>query len=291
MMPKGPVGSLPALGLLLLLWLCGPAMGQSSTGPGEKPVDGAAPRLTPGAVPWEHLRFEARKFIFEGTTDIRLELDGAGGPLLGLQSAFAGRSSEVTLWFEPTTGAVFQRVKQRHGRKAYQKIHLFSPGGVWARRASPDRERGEPEDTPAAWTQLDEAFYPHPAEPCPVISEPSLLFYLLSAADLRVGESLELCVFSDKTVQPITVRAVERQSAPVDYREMGRGTPKTRRGDTDIIRMAIEPGDHAESFELMGLSGGVEIDVDPTARLPVRVSGNVPGLGKVDVRLESVGWR
>ena len=47
-------------------------------------------------------------------------------------------------------------------------------------------------------------------------------------------------------------------------------------------------GDKNEDFELLGLSGNIELALDAETRTPLLLSGNAPVFGKVTLRLSEV---
>jgi hypothetical protein len=61
--------------------------------------------------------------------------------------------------------------------------------------------------------------------------------------------------------------------------------------EIDAVRILVtaRAGDVAggplEPFEVLKLRGDIEIFLDETSRLPVRIRGNVPDLGDIDLRL------
>ncbi len=284
--------------------------------------------LDPERVPWTRLRYEARKLFFSGTTEVRLagprsDLAGEliesprgaaleadpggrtpGGPdpgrpdpqlsRLTLESAFAGRRSEVEVWFDPGTAAALQRRKQRYGKKAYEKIYRFTADGVFSRRRSPriSGRRGS-----EWWGRLEEEFYRYPGERggCPVVAEPTVLFYLLAAAELTPGEPLAVCTFSRRDLSRIEVWPAGAATLRVDYAELSGGERRQRQGEIETLRVTVRaranprrPLDGGE-FEFLGLVGDVEIFV--AGGVPVEVRGRLPRFGRVQVRLVEVELR
>lgn len=258
---------------------------------------------------WNELRFTAKKLFLESTTDVRLDVvdheslagvlreptDGEAGLRPGaspvarmvVSSRFGSRHDESSLWFELVNSRALQRLKIRHGSKAYQKTYRFAAGGVHSHRVAP--EEGEARLPPEHWSKIEDRFYPHGSEGCPVVIEPTALLHRLAEHPPAVGQSLELCAFSDKTTHRIVAENKGLHRVVVDYLTYLPGVeiPVRQQGETLLLRLEVRPAAEDDELELLGLEGAVEIWIDPGLRLPVRVVGKVGFLGKVAVKLES----
>ncbi len=279
-------------------------------GAGGESRSAAADDLDPDRVPWTRLRYEARKLFFKGTTEVRLGAGsrrdliaspghaalepGSGGPaprvsLLELDSVFAGRRSEVEVWFDPGGLVAFQRRKLRHGKKAYEKIYRFTADGVFSRRRSPRISGRRPAEP---WGRLEEEFYRYPGERggCPTVAEPTMLFYLLAAAELTPGEPLTACTFSRRDLSRVEVRAAGAATLKVDYAELTDGERRQRQGEIEALRVTVRarPLDGGD-FEFLGLEGDVEIFL--VDGVPVEIRGRLPRFGRVQVKLVEVELR
>ncbi len=273
----------------------------------------AAAGLDPDRVPWTRLRYEARKLFLKATTEVRLvtrsraEVDGQlirslrgaalePGPsvsVLELDSSLAGRRSEAAVWFDPGEAFALQRRKLRHGRNAYQKTYRFTRGGVFSHRRAP-RDSGEGRRPPAEWGKVEEAFYAHPAEGsgCVAVAEPSLLFYLVAAAELEPGKPLTICAFSRKALSRVELRPTGKVPIAIDYDEISAGGRNRRQGEVETLRVAIRArpfGRDDDGFEFLGLEGDVELFL--AGGIPVEVRGRLPRFGRVQVRLVEVELR
>ncbi len=268
----------------------------------------AAVDLDPDRVPWTRLRYEARKLFFKGTTEVRLagprgdragELIAspgraglepkAGVSLIELESAFAGRRSVAEVWFDPGSAGALQRRKQRYGKKAYEKIYRFTGDGIFSRRRSPRISGRRPGEW---WGRLEEEFYRYPGERggCPVVAEPTVLFYLLAAAELATGKPLAVCTFSRRGLARVELRSAGTATLDVDYAETSAGERRRRQGEIEALRVTVRARPlNGGDFEFLGLEGDVELFL--AGRVPVEIRGRLPRFGRVQVKLVEVELR
>ena len=265
------------------------------------------PDRSVASVSWQRLDFRAKKLLWTATTEVELTWpstealadqlletpEGTGLPprppvaLLATRSAFAGRSDQVELWFESDTGRALQRRKVRFGSKAYLKTYRFTADGVFSHRVSPtEDERGLEQDS---WSQIEDSTISQAPDRCSRVTEPTALLYTLTAAELEVGDRLELCTFSNKRTQRVVVRVEECVPLEVDHRLVERdGTAARRRGTIETLRVRIAPTDpENEGFEFLGMEGAIDLFVDLEHRLPVRLEGRLGALGRLRVELDA----
>ncbi len=269
----------------------------------------------PSRVSWTRLKFRAEKLFLTAYSEVGLktlqtpEVTAAlitsprsvalmpSGPqtlLLDLESSSGSRDSLVRVWFNPHDASALQRLKRRGGKKAYQKIFRFTRDGTYSLRTAPEN-RSQGRLPPEHWGQVEEFFYPVASESsCAAISEPSLLFYAISAARLAAGgEPLRLCVFSRKSVIPLEIAARGSQRLTVDYAEASARAERRRTEEITVTEIGIQVPEldakgEKTDFKLLGLGGDVAIYLEEASRIPVQVSGRIPGLGKIDVKLIEV---
>ncbi len=298
-----------ALGLTL-------AIVGTAAGSGVRPAWATTPEDP--ALPWQRLEFTASKLFLTATTQVELrwvsrseaeaawlaspDLDRAHGavlqpgphPLLALSldTAFAGRHTTSTTWFDSGQGTVFQSQRQRSGRKAYQKTYRFTTAGTFSLRQAP-ADQGQAALEPNAWTQRHTEFYPHPTglSECAVISEPAVLLYWITAHLPRENQPVSFCTYSNKTVQVLTLTATAAPPMDVDYTLRRNGQRVSRRAAVPVWKVLVEPkptsNEAKEAFEFLGLEGAVEIQVERENRLPVQISGRIPKLGTVLIGLKA----
>lgn len=285
--------------------------------PGAELRAAEPPVPDPQRVRWHQLRFTAAKLLARGTARIRLteqprgeaearfiEAPGhrgieAAGPRLirlDLESAFGGRESKISLWLDPSNARALVRLKVRRGSKAYQKTWRFTTDGIFSHRRAP-LGRNEANLPPEAWGKVEEEFRPHPeTTDCPVVTTPTALFYLASATDLAVDDTLIFCAVSGKTLSRVEVRATDREALRVEYTRNTPHGPRLVRGDIETLRLVVtartlEPQESAGEFEFLGLKGKIELFLDLEDRLPVEVRGRLPILGGVAVKLAEADLR
>ena len=204
---------------------------------------------------------------------------------------------EGTVWFLPEDARALQRTRLKLGNGGSRKVYRYSPTGVHRLRAEPD-DRSEAKLPPTRWTQVRRSEYPFPDNysECVAISDPSALIYIASTTPLAPGDPpIETCVFNKKTLYRVALRPVDERSIPIRYTAVRDGTAEQVERSADVLRIRVqaEPLDpgapQREPFEMLGMEGGnVEILVDVAEHLPVRVSGELPDLGRVDFNLEEV---
>jgi len=281
--------------------------------PGGSSPPPAAPRpaeLDPDRVRWSTLRYEAHKLLLTGRSEVRFadhptprlapELIatpessplGSRSPrtgLLELESRFVGRHSLYRIWFDPRNAAALQRRKARTEKSSYEKTYRYTLDGVFSRRLSPS-DREERSDPEVPWSDLEETFYPHPraAGECRTITEPSLIFYFLATADL--SRPLTICTFSNKVVHRVLLRPEGLEQVGVDYLERTEAGAVRRNGEVASRKVLVEarpmdPEEGEGDFEFLGLEGDVVLYLDPRLGAPVRVTGRLPGLGRLEVEL------
>lgn len=72
-------------------------------------------------------------------------------------------------------------------------------------------------------------------------------------------------------------------------------TRKVEKFNTIKIAITAEPMEsnlnEAENFSFLGLHEDFAIFIDPATQIPIQVSGNIPTVGKADLRLTKVRLR
>jgi hypothetical protein len=267
----------------------------------------------PVRVTWSKLEYQASKLGFSTTSSISLEsftADQAEGHFISagdytglaprepkllrlrILSSLLGRDTRSDLCFGPVKAEAYQAIQHTTGKRFRYRGYRFAEEGVFSvvRKPEPGQEGLPPDHWSNAY---DEAFpYPDWAGKQLVVASPSALFYILSVADLsRVGDHLELPVFSRTDVSLMKIRVERAERIKVDYTIEGGGAGKRRirdRVDTLRLFLSAQPFDErsASDFQLIGLHGDVEIHLDPRYRVPLEIEGSVPRAGKVRIRLK-----
>lgn len=214
-----------------------------------------------------------------------LELHGDAA----LEAVFLGRTVSASTISLTTDGTALQRVKLREGRKRYTKTYRFTEQGVYRLKVAP-RDKQEAKQPRSAWTKVKKAFYPYAAntDDCRIVSEPTGLFYLLSA---NPAEGLEgFCFFFDDELHRLAIRPRGRETIAVDYvRDPATEAEHRTTGKIEALVVSVDkpaaPGKDEKPFEFLGLHGAIRFHLDPATRLPLRISGTAPGLGAVELHL------
>jgi hypothetical protein len=272
----------------------------------------------PDVPRWRELHFQARKLIVTADTWVRLDVLSAAaaakelvvlaGPAplaprgervvrVELETSLLGRRTRNSAWLEPASAAVLQTVSRDIGTRPRLKIQRFGEEGVAIARSTPGRgEEGLPSDR---WTQRSAATLVLPAvgrAGVPVSDSVALFWILASGRLARPGDTVEVTVLSRSRllVASVVVKAAHRLDLDFDERSAAGDRHVGERLDgleLAIDARPLDPAAGGADFEFLGLKGSVRILLDPTRRLPVEVSGAVPNVGTVVVRLQDVTVR
>ena len=261
--------------------------------------------------PWQRLEFQARKLFLSADAAVDFVLAAELPPdercegrppmpgsaaRIRIESTMFGRRSESSLWFDPGSLKAHLRVQQERGSRNRYKRYAFCEGSVEAERATPNP--GEAGLPVAEWTHR----YPlHHAVPLSLeapLSEPSALLHLvgrLAALPSGAGAqtSWKVPMFSNQRVLAVRIkRDPETVTAPPSFSVAGGQAPAqltlVRFGMTPV---AYGPEGSAEDFELLGLEGAIQIVAAKELQVPVSISGRLPPVGRVTVRLRHVKLR
>jgi len=282
-------------------------------------------KLNPDQVLWNRLNFRAKRAVVDVKVDVRLapfstaEFESIWRtnprfipqPSLG-QEVYTIKvkrvidhifSRPVTLsnqvLFEPIQAAAFYRVRLRQGKDDIKRTYWFSRKGVHRLRTRPSmKEEGLGE--PAKWTDARTSFYAYDLNQvgCPQVTDPMLLIYLLSAAHLdKSGDSLSLCVFGKQQLHRLRMQVEGLQTLEVDYSENRAEGNVRKKGKVNGLRITLEAQPlqadlkEAENFSFLGFHKEITIDIDPELRIPLQVSGSIPTIGVVALKLSGVSIR
>ena len=206
-------------------------------------------------------------------------------------------SRAVRLWnqvlFDPQKANSFYRVRLRRGKDDIERAYWFSGEGVHRLRRMP-RVKAETSLDPAKWTDVRTSFYPYDLTRlgCPQVVDPMLLIYLLSAAPIdREGKILSLCVFGKQQLHRVTLGYQGLESLEVDYSlKSGEGTVREKgKVDGRMVTVKSVPlvsdKKNAENFSFLGMHEDIAIYLDPQLRIPLQVSGKIPTVGLVTLKL------
>lgn len=268
---------------------------------------------------WDSLLFKSDKFFGTVKTKARLEkvpVDEIGGmlissphgevlkpsrtkvfivtinstidPLIGSDELLVTR-----LWFAPQEATALQRIRLRKGKEKWEKTYRWTENGVYRLRIKP-KGADEDELPQERWTDSENSFYPYDLaqSKCGSVTGPSALLYVVSAAGLAVGgPPLNLCVFNKKQLHLVRVRAEKYQLLKINYLEKSQQKETRRKKKAAVLKISFTSRPlfadeaKAEPFSFLGLKGDFDIFIDKVSKIPVQVSGKIPGIGRVDIKL------
>jgi hypothetical protein len=275
-------------------------------------------------VPWTHLSFHAKNFWVEVSTDIQLRLLAATelDALLLAQSKKTpvepqtSQAAELTIntiidfrfrsavkiynriWFDPTNASAFGRVRLRRGEDDFKKIYRFTDQGVFRHRIEP-KDKKEASLAPEKWTDIKDTFYPYNKKElnCPVVSECSLLIYLLSAAPIsKINDPVSLCVWGKRQLHRVQLRNEGTLPIKINYIQKKHQVETRIEGTVRALKFAITAHpietqlEDAENFSFLGFHKDITIYIDPSTALPIQASGIIPTIGKADLVLKEMRW-
>ena len=198
------------------------------------------------------------------------------------------------VWFNQSTGQAYQRIRLRRGRVQWIKGYKWNNKGVFRDKLQPATP-AEGKKSPANWTHETKAFYPYPKDlgACRVISEPTVIFYLLSRlAQKDIRACPEICVFGKKQIHRLSIKQetsvpirVSYKIHPSRYHDISGPILKA-----EVFSIADEPvpsgGMNHEAFSILGLQKDIRIYIDPSRHIPVQVSGINKKLGRLVFELK-----
>jgi hypothetical protein len=187
---------------------------------------------------------------------------------------------------------VLQRDKLRPGKNPYRKIYRFADDGAFRIRLEP-ANHAEAEQSSEHWTKIKESFYAYDgaSSGCAAVSEPTLLLYRVPVLDLETGgKAVSECVFLDDSLYRVRLEPQGRELREVDYSLSAGGAERRVTGNRDVVKVAlrVEPltrGADRADFELLELRGDIAIYLDAVSRVPVALSGERSGFGRIDIPL------
>jgi len=289
--------------------------------PGSTAHAGDPATALPAGVAWKTLSFSASKWGNTVTTTVALESVDAGeaaaeaveadrGDPVQASSARIFRIDVLTaidlalapavrlinrFWFDPAGPAVLFGESSRLGQDEYLRRFRFTRQGAYRFRREPatPEEAGLP---PERWSDAKGSFYPYDpsAWGCGQVAEPNVLIYLFGHIILDpVEPTPPLCVFHKRQLYRVAVLHRGGETAEVSYRVRVGDRDVVKAGGTRTAKLALEAtplGEfegEAEGFSFLGFKDQVEVLLDPASRLPVMIRGDIPPIGRSELRLDS----
>ena len=281
----------------------------------------AGPVFAPASVTWKSLIYQTRSFLGTATAVVKFDTrrqpdfppepagshstssgpgagdvpaQNRGGFCLSLTNTIKPHLSvprfyQARVWFSPENCQAIRRLRLLRGKSNYLKDYLFTPAGVYRYRKKP-ADSTEETFKPELWTDSEKTFYPLPGSlsAATIISEPLLILYYLSAKAAE-AKPAEICVFHKK--QYFRLKLIRKAPVPiqVDYIEQYNAQKRRRqKGEMELsgYRLISRPlagnaAKVAEKFSFMGLTGAIIIYFNEKSRLPLRLDGDIPFIGRV----------
>lgn len=278
-------------------------------------VTPASAELDPARVGWTSVQLTASKFFVSASATVTLATRAsariapdllvpptgtpiAPGPTvveMRYDAELTGLRTVMTALLDPPTGASIQTVLVDSGRRSRERRWRFTDIGAyhWTRRPVSERQAARP---PVEWQDRSEGMRAYPAPlPAGAVTEPAGLVYVLAAAPLQaVGDHVEITAFSRRRLHRVSLELKGNTAVTVDYREQRPGRVERRRGEIEALKVELrgQPVDEGsgkddEPFQFLGLSGAIEVALDPVTRLPLQISGTAPYVGRVAFRLRA----
>lgn len=282
-------------------------------------------KLNPKQVQWTDLLFQAKNFWVEVSTRVALKsLSGTdveaallsspkGAPVKAAKTEVYQMAIDTTIdptfrppvnihnkiWFNPDDAAALGRVRLRRGDDYFKKMYRFTDQGVFRHRVEPKNKK-EASMEPEHWTDTKDSFYPYDPTRlgCPVVSERSLLVFILSAVDFsKNSDPLSLCVFGKRALHRVQLQKQGLYRLSVNYIEKTQQRTIRKDGSLDALKVAItaEPMDselkEPENFSFLGFQSDIVIYIEPSSRLPIQAGGVIPTIGMAQLKLNEVTWR
>lgn len=268
---------------------------------------------------WKSLTFRAKSFFGTVKNDIQLKilpaseseqllitspigqvLNAAGSDLFSISvlsviAPIVGKPEHINsqAWYDPKLATVLQRIRLRQGKEKWQKTYRFVSSGVYRLRKKPN-STDETKMPLERWTNSEGSFYPYGvnSDGCLRVLEPSILLYIASSIDSG-GEAVpvSLCVFNKKQLHQVQIQNAGVNRLKVNYSVKSGESEVRREEETEVLKFVFKTrslagsNEKAEPFSFLGLKGDFDIYIDKASRIPVRVSGRIPKIGRVDFRL------
>jgi hypothetical protein len=279
-------------------------------------------KLNPKHVQWTELSFHAKNFWVEVSTRVELksfpvaEVETAllptpkGAPVKTAKTEAYQMAINTTIdprlqppvnvhnniWFNPEDAAALGRVRLRRGDDHFKKMYRFTHQGVFRHRIEP-KNKQEASLEPGRWTDIKDSFYPYDLTRlgCPIVSERSLLIFIIAAVDFSSNnDPLSLCVFGKRQLHRVQLQKQGLYPLSVNYIEKTQQTTTRKKGTLKALKIGItvEPmasdRKKTENFSFLGFHKNISVFIDPATHLPVKASGIIPMVGKADLRLQEV---
>ena len=226
------------------------------------------------------------------TPQAEFRTSASGGALLiDLSHSVLNVHSRTQTWIDPEQRVALQRITARTNSKGtgYKGIR-YADTGVEVLRHSVAK------DQVANWSEAKSSFKAYPAwmGDDVAVTDPAALFQLLTNPALRSpGDGLQFPVLSRDNLVLIEVSVVESTSLSADFIQTTAGQSKRVKGKREVQILTVDarhldPDSSEDDMELLGMEGDLKFYVDADLRVPLRLVGRVPKIGRVSLDLKSI---
>jgi hypothetical protein len=214
---------------------------------------------------------------------LRIQIDIIGRPRILLENQ---------VWLDPSTGLPLYLVRTRSGLNDYHQRFRFTSQGVFRRQREP-ASAAEAAQPPESWSKVGEHFYAYPADEAGGHPVSETLIYLLSAGAIpQEGETELLRVFHKRQLHRVSFRRMREEPMPFDFCEKTRDAEIRHAGTMPVRVIQIESrpigsykGD-VEDFDFV--NDGMRVYLSLDGRMPLRISCEVPLMGRVGLSLKEI---
>lgn len=244
-----------------------------------------------------------------GDEVLGLEPRGDESYRIDIRTRILSRKSRIRFWFDPGDARALQRSSHDVSKKRLRhRTYRYTRGGVFSHTRTP--LAGEADRPYTDWNRVDDLYVAFPSgmiEPVAAtnhgytrrvgaVTEPAGLLYLVPAGNFHaVGDKDQIHVFSRGKVREVDVVVIGKERLDVDYLERSESGERQIRGRVETLRIGVRPrvgaGQERSDFKLLGLEGDIDIFIDPKTRVPLLVTGKIPVVGGVRLRLRRAVMR
>jgi hypothetical protein len=284
-------------------------------------------KLNVARIPWTHLTYAVKNFSVAVTAKVQLEsLPAAEVEAALIKSpqgvpikAWRPVSNRITVqymvdtifkppvktinqvWFNPQDATALGRIRLRRGNADFKKTYRFTEQGVFRHQREPKNQQ-ETSEQPEKWTDIKDTFYAYDLDQlgCPNVTERLVLIYIASASAAEISKStqpLSFCVFGRRQLFHVRLKPEGFHALKVDFIEKKQQTEIRRQGEVEALKFALEIQPLAsdlkkvEDFSFLGFHEDIAIFIDPVSDLPIQISGKIPMVGNLTIKLHEVQLR
>jgi len=200
------------------------------------------------------------------------------------------------VWFNPKDATALGRIRLRRGNADFKKVYRFTDQGVYRHQREP-KDKQEILKPPENWTHVKDTFYAYDRNQmgCHKVIERLVLIYIASATEFSKNrQPLSFCVFGRRQLFHAQLKPQGFQSLKFDFMENKQNDIIRRRGKVEALKIVLETRPLAsdlkkvEDFTFLGFQKDIAFFIDPLSNLPIQISGHIPMVGHVSIKLHDV---